>query len=163
MPTIVTDGYRVYAAEVLDRFSEWTVESYVGRGRRPIPHKTPSKGLRYGQVVKTRNGRKLESVEYRSVFGNVPPSLLNTSCIERMNLTLRNGLARLKRAGITFSKDLEMLQYALDLFRAYYNLCLRHKSLEGSTPAISIGFTEHIWNMHELMTFSYRQNMHYKT
>ena len=170
IPTITSDGYKVYRPEILAHFHEIERAPYSGRGRPPIEHDVPIKGLRYGQVVKTRNGRKTEVVEYRSVYGNVPSALLNTSCVERMNLSMRNSMARLKRRCITFSKSEPMLQHAPDSFRAIYNFCRPHGSLGRTansinkhvTPAMSIGMTDHVWSLHELLAYPYRQNTHYK-
>jgi IS1 family transposase len=167
VPTVVTDGYNVYGKEVLGRFSEEAFPDYCGRGRPPLPRKIPAKGLRYGTVTKTRDGKRLESVSCESVIGTVPPAMLNTSCIERMNLTARNSMARLKRKCITFSKSEPMLQGALDSFRSYYNLCRAHGTLRkerggAATPAMSLGISDRIWTFSELMSFPYRQYTHYK-
>lgn len=63
-------------------------------------------GFDYGQVVKTRDGKRLESVEYKVVSGGILDWMLNTSSVERMNLTIRNGMARLRRVCQTFSKNM---------------------------------------------------------
>jgi len=168
VPTVVTDGYKVYKKELLAQFSEYHRPPYAGIGRKPHLRSVPKKGLRYGIVIKTRNGRKMEAVSYESVIGTVPPALLNTSGAERMNLSIRNSVARTKRKCITFSKSEIMLRSSLDLFRADYNLCrpnieLKKEHRRTMTPAMSLGLTDHVWNFRELMTFPYRQNTHYIT
>jgi hypothetical protein len=72
VPAVVTDGYKVYKKEVLGRFSEQYRPPHTGRGRKPHIKSRPMKGLRYGIVLKTRNGRKTESVSYESAIGVVP-------------------------------------------------------------------------------------------
>jgi len=74
---ITLDGYKIYRPEILAHFHEIERASYSGRGRPPIEHDVPIRGLRYGQVVKIRNRRKMEVVEYRSVYVSVPSALLN--------------------------------------------------------------------------------------
>gem|GEM_PF-5676272 len=92
-----------------------------GRGRPPVWKYRLPDDLNHGQVVKTRQGKKLESVEYINISGSVPWEYLNTSAIERMNLTIRSRMARLKRRCQTFSKDLNMLNLSVDVFSAMYN------------------------------------------
>lgn len=168
VPTVVTDGYKVYKKEVLAQFSEYYRPPYAGIGRKPHIKSRPMKGLRYGIVIKTRKGRRMETISYESVIGTVPPTLLNTSGVERMNLSIRNSMARNKRKCITFSKSREMHNMSLDSFRAYHNLCRTNDELKKEhgrtmTPAMSLGLTDHVWSFGELMSFSYRQNMHYVT
>jgi len=105
-------------------------EIIKGRGRPPVWKLTLPDGLNYGQVVKTRNGKKLEKVEYIQVNGNIPKEYLNTSAIERMNLTIRNRMARFKRRSQTFSKGLKMMTLSVDVFRSLYNFCSHHSSLD---------------------------------
>jgi|SRR5882672_9919548 len=42
----------------------------------------------------------------------------------------------------------------LRLFKSYYNLCRKHGSLKGKTPAQSAGLTGHQWTLRELLTFN---------
>lgn len=172
IPTVVTDGYKVYITELMKQFGEYVMPSYGGHGRPPCnPVWIPKKGFRYAQVIKNRNGKKLETVEYIDVVGHVPPQIMNTAFIERSNLTFRTMMSRLVRKGIRFSKKEDMLQSSLDLNRAYYNYCLPHSSLHiygkhnngiavDRTPAMVLGITDHIWSIEELLGFSYRQNSH---
>ena len=166
IPTVVTDGYKVYPKEILAQFSEYIAVKYRGRGRPPHAKVVPKKGFRYGIVMKTRKGRRMETVSYESIVGVVPPARLNTSCVERMNLSIRNSMARNKRKCLTFSKSEDMLNTSLDSFRAYYNLCRTHGELKKehgktTTPAMSLGLTDHVWKFRELMSFLFRQNTHY--
>lgn len=96
-PIYMTDGYRVYTEALLVHLGEWPIAPYRGRGRPPVPKFRYLEGFNYGQVIKTRQGKKLEKVEYRIISGSVPDKWFNTSAVERMNLTIRNGMARLKR------------------------------------------------------------------
>lgn len=163
-PYYMTDGYLVYTKYMRKHLGAVVPHVYKKRcwhtRKKNYVYKD---GVNYGQVVKTRNGNKLEKVEYIQVSGEVPKQFFNTSAVERMNLTIRNGMARLKRICQTFSKNLDQLQCACKVFRAYYNFCRPHMSLsKGSckvTPAMKIGVTDRVWDVHDLMTFCYRQNI----
>jgi hypothetical protein len=84
--------------------------------------------LNYAQVVKVRDGRgHLVKVERRIVYGDpvaIRSSLIlsgmksvNTSYVERQNLSLRNASKRLVRKTIYFSKDGEYLALYLEVLQ----------------------------------------------
>ena len=172
IPTMTTDGLRVYTEAIEERFfvlREW----FDSIRKRMYYEMVPPEKLRYGQVIKQMRNGKLEVVEYREVFGHVPPQDFNTSFIERLNLTIRSDMARMIRRTIKFSKKADMLQNSFDLVRANYNLCRPHMSLnvcrknnggvfKRVTPGMSQGVTDHVWSMREMMSFPLWQNMHYK-
>ena len=97
---------------------------------------------------------------------------VNTSFVERENLSLRQHNRRLTRKTNGFSKELTWLEKQLWLFLAYYHLVLPHESLRqrlsspeptrgsGSgrrwrplTPAMAAGMTEHAWTTTELLSY----------
>lgn len=117
--------------------------------------------INYGQLIKIRdeNGR-LIGKEKRIIFGEV--SWIETVYIERHNLTLRNGISRLIRKTICFTKEMAMLDDHLEIYEAYNNLIRLNSSLtikrEGRrnirrTPCMAEGITDHRWNWKELLTF----------
>jgi len=84
--------------------------------------------------------------------------------VERMNLTIRNSLARFIRKGMNFSKSPEMHTSTLNFFQAGYNFIKIHNSLklkrncgnkkwEQRTPAMAEGIADHIWSLGELLSF----------
>jgi len=163
IPTFITDGYNVYKTVLKRRYC-------VCRGRICKDKCTPDPKLNYGQVIKTRNGKKLEKMEYKTIFGTVPKEILNNSAIERENLNVRMFNSRTRRRTITFAKSKLLMNNALELYRNVRNLCNDHASLcvprkenngvyKHVTPAMAIGVTDRPWSMRELMTFSYRQNI----
>jgi len=112
---------------------------YKGRGRPPNPKKVPPPYLKYGQVVKYREGEEVTGVKKRVVFGNEEEVLsvlklagnsINTSYIERNNLTVRNGVSRVIRKTIDFSKRLNPLVMHLCLFFTWFNLVKPHDALK---------------------------------
>lgn len=109
----------------------------MGSDSHPIWKRRYPDGFNYGQVVKTRNGRRLEDVGYRIVSGTVPERWFNTSAVERMNLTIRNQMVRLRRITQNFSKDIVDLRQACDLSRAVYNFCRPHTGLGTGSDRIT--------------------------
>ena len=80
---------------------------YAGIGRKPYPVLVPYPNLKYAKVCKRRrNGRVFEVVQ-RVVFGDPKEVMkllgadsggsINTAYIERLNLKIRNSLARFVR------------------------------------------------------------------
>jgi hypothetical protein len=90
---------------------------------------------------------------------------INTSYIERDNLTLRQKLRRLTRKTSGFSKNRRELQRALDFIDAHDNLVKPHRSLRlrnssekprrwvARTPAMAAKISDHVWTLEELLCF----------
>ncbi len=133
LPLIVTDGFEFYETVV----------------RRVFP---PS--CLYAQVLKTRRKDRIIKVERRNTIGSQAQfetallesedsSTLNTSFIERLNLTVRQSSAYLGRRTACHSRSVSHLRDHLELQRCHYNFIRRHSSLRfGSTvrtPAMQAG------------------------
>ena len=108
----------------------------------------------YGQVIKTRRNDRIVKVERRAVIGaawrfkeaifnSEDSSKLNTSFIERLNLTIRKGSAYLFRRTICQARWKERLEDHLELLRCHYNFIRPHRALkfgrEVRTPAMQAG------------------------
>ncbi len=108
----------------------------------------------YGQVIKTRRNDRIIKVERRARIGaawrfekalsdSEDSSRLNTSFIERLNLTIRQSSAYLCRRTLCHARRKEYLENHLELFRCYYNFIRPHRALKfGSeirTPAMQAG------------------------
>ena len=117
IPYFVTDGYRPYLTILFRRFSCF-VPGNRGRGRPGRPRRVALPDLNHGVVEKTRDGMKLKKVRMYSVHGHVPDDLLNTSAVERMNLTIRLFSSRARRRTVTFGRSGEAVQASLDILRA---------------------------------------------
>src|SRR5215510_4148179 len=110
IPLITTDGFQFY-------------EKVIGRVFGPA--------WVYGQVIKTRRNDRVVKVERRAVIGagrlkqalrNSEDSVkLNTSFVERLNLTIRLGSAYLGRRTICQARWKERLEDHLELLRCHYN------------------------------------------
>lgn len=76
-----------------------------------------------------------------------------TSHVERANLSIRTHMRRFTRLSLGFSKTLEHLSAAVNLYMAFFNFCRVHKTLR-VTPAMQDGITDHIWSITELLTWT---------
>ena len=133
LPLIVTDGFEFY-------------EKVVRRVFGPA--------VLYGQVLKTRRHDRIVQVERRARLGascrfdagltnSEDSSTLNTSFIERMNLSIRQGSAYLSRRTLSHARAEEKLEAHLELLRCHYNFVRPHGTLkfgrEVRTPAMQAG------------------------
>ena len=135
IPLITTDGFEFYERVVWQVFGPACV---------------------YGQVLKTRRNNRIVKVERRTVIGtggrleeklqrSEDSSKLNTSFIERLNLTIRQGSAYLCRRTICHARWKQRLEGHLELLRCYYNFVRPHRALKFGrdirTPAMQAGLT----------------------
>ena len=106
------------------------------RGPKPTPSASPT-DLHYAQVVKRRKGGRVVQVTTKTIFGSEEAAqarlaaspvsqTINTSFVERNNLTCRQCNGRLARKVRSFSKDLTWLEKQLWLSLAYYHFVLPH-------------------------------------
>ncbi len=179
-PLLTSDCLPHYLEAILRVFGVWIQPQRKGdRGRFPKPRQVPPEGLQYATVHKQREKGRVVSVTTQIVYGNkdkieaLLSSLgqkINTSFVERINLTLRLLVSRLHRQTLCFSKEREYLEYHLHLALAYYHFARYHASLrvelpepiptrgDGSpkkwqprTPAMAAGLTDHRWSLRKLL------------
>lgn len=177
LPLFVSDGLKHYINALLEKYhymKEFPRTGKRGRPRKPIQIPLPE--LKYAQVVKKRKKGRVVSVEKRIVFGkkeDIPESEISTSYIERQNLTLRQENNRLTRKTLGFSKEDVWLDYQAAFYMTYYNFVRTHDALkipmetrlhgnvwrkyQKRTPMMSIGVTDHVWSMVELLRFPYHK------
>ena len=108
----------------------------------------------YGQVLKTRRNHRVVRVERRLKIGTArrlkealleseDSETLNTSFVERLNLTIRQGTAYLRRRSPCHARCEDQLRAHVELLRCHYNFIRRHRGLKfGSvcrTPAMQAG------------------------
>jgi IS1 family transposase len=144
VPLIATDGFQFYKRVV----------------RRIL-----GPACLYGQVIKTRRNDRIIKVERRILIGDTwrfeemlrdseDSSKLNTSFVERVNLTIRQGSAYLFRRTIYHARWKEHLEDHLELLRCYYNFVRPHMALkfgrEMRTPAIQAGLTARRLTLREI-------------
>ena len=97
---------------------------------------------------------------------------INTSFVERDNLTLRQSNRRLTRKTNGFSKEIAGLEKQLWVSLAYYHFVLPHyclrtllvepmptrgsgseKRWKAMTPAMAAGLTDHVWSTSEWLSY----------
>jgi IS1 family transposase len=182
VPLFFSDGYPHYLTAIVTHFGYWIrPPRRQARGATPKPRWMPLPELLYAQVVKTMRRRRLVKVQHQVVFGTkaaVDQVLaacdwqINTSFVERLNLSLRQRVAALGRRSATPCKNEDGLRQQLGLFQVYHNFVLPHTSLHealaepiptngrGSakvwrpcTPAMAAGLTDHVWSLKEVLLF----------
>ena len=113
-PLFLTDGFREYLTAVLTHYGQW-VQPPRRQAKGPTPKLRwmPLPQLLYAQVIKTTRRRRLVRVTHRVVFGAreaVAQVLaacgwqINTSFVERLNLTIRQHVAAVGRRVSTLCK-----------------------------------------------------------
>jgi len=84
-----------------------------------------------------------------AVTGNPDPDHVNTSFVERRNLTMRMHMRRFTRLTNGFSKKVENHAHAVALHFMFYNFCRIHKTLR-VTPAMQAGVADHVWTLEDV-------------
>ena len=151
-PLFVTDGLKFYAESLLNQYSKWREFPKTGkRGRTRKPKTVPDKDLKYAQVIKNKQGKKLQKVEKRIIFGqNIDQSKISTSLLERQNLTFRQDNNRISRKTIGFSKKLKGLYNQMRLYCTHFNFCRDHRGLKNKTKRV-FWKTKHLQKNVELL------------
>jgi hypothetical protein len=174
-PLFTSDKLPAYVEALIANYSTPALPpTKRGPGR---PHMNPRRvvdpGLLYAQVDKQREGGRVVEVRRRIVFGSTAviteilgEQQINTSYVERDNLTSRQSNGRLVRKTLSHSKKGYYLQRHIALEDAVFNFVRPHLSLRiaGSrplhgrkwqqrTPAMAAGLTDHIWTLEELLSY----------
>ena len=119
-PLIATDGFEYYVGAIRGLFGSACV---------------------YGQVLKTRRNNRVVRVERRVKIGTATrlkaalwasedSETLNTSFVERLNLTIRQGSAYLRRRSPCHARCEERLRGHVELLRCHYNFGRPHRAFE---------------------------------
>ena len=137
VPLIATDGFESYG---------------------PVIHRLMGPACVYGQVIKTRRNDRVVRVERRVKIGSAAQledalvqsedsEHLNTSFVERLNLTIRQGSAYLRRCSPCHARGEAQLRGHVELLRCHYNFVRPHRALkfgrETRTPAMQARRGEH--------------------
>ena len=118
-------------------------------------------------MIKMRRNDRVIRVERRTRIGTAwrweqalgdseDSEKLNTSFIERLNLTIRQRSAYLCRRTLCYARRTERLTAHLELLRCYYNFVRPHRGLrfgrEVRTPAIQAGLTKRRLTLREIFS-----------
>ncbi len=129
-------------------------------------------------MIKKKKNGKLVEITYRIMCGAERLAQLGlkigTSFLERLNLTIRQSLAPLKRKTLGYSKARENLKKQVIFFQVFYNFARPHMSLRErisdsdqrfqnkwipKTPGMAAGITEHVWTFRELLTVKFTTDL----
>jgi transposase-like protein/IS1 family transposase len=182
VPLFLSDGNPSYLPAIVRHFGHWVqLPRRHAKGSAPKPRWMPLPGLLYAQVVKKTRRRRIVEVKRHVVIGTQAAVdqvlrawgwVINTAFVERLNLSLRQRVAAIRRRSATSCKGEEGLSHPLILFQVYHNFVLPHASLRqalaepiptngsGSakvwrpcTPAMSAGLTDHVWSLREVLFY----------
>ncbi len=178
IPLFTSDGLHLYFYALTAHFGYWLEVSR--RGRNVFQWQVAAE-LIYGQVKKTCQRRKLvrvtpvmrlgtSAVLTAALQGLGLTGWLNTAFIERLNLTVRHGVAALARRTWATSQQASQLLAHLQWWRAYYHFVRPHASLRvvlmqprerggnrlaqryrQRTPAMAAGRTNRRWTAGEVL------------
>jgi IS1 family transposase len=179
LPLFTSDGLNLYFYSITAHFGQWLALGHRGRNARQWQVEA---GLIYGQVKKTYRRRKLVRVSSVMRLGTEAAlkvalqglgfsGRLNTAFIERVNLTIRHGIAALARRTWATAQQSPQLLAHLEWWRAYYHFVRPHASLRVSlvqprerggkllaqryrhrTPAMAAGRTNRPWTAGEVLS-----------
>jgi IS1 family transposase len=176
IPLFLSDGNPSYLPAIVRHFGHWVqLPRRQAKGPMPKPRWMPLAGLLYAQVVKKMRRRRIVEVKRHVVIGTQAAVeqvlkacgwVINTAFVERLNLSLRQRVAPIRRRSASSCKGEAGLDGQLTLFQVYYNFVLPHASLRqalaetiptngtGSaklwqprTPAMAAGLTDHRWSL----------------
>jgi IS1 family transposase/transposase-like protein len=180
LPLFTSDGLNLYFYALTAHFGQWHVVG--GRGRKARQWQVEA-ALIYGQVKKCYRRRKLVRVTQVMRLGThaaLKDTLrglgfsgrLNTAFIERVNLTIRRGVAALARRTWATAQQSPQLLAQLEWWRAYYHFVRPHAALRVAlaqprarggrrlaqryrqrTPAMAARRTTRRWTTCEVLTY----------
>jgi IS1 family transposase/transposase-like protein len=179
IPLFTSDGLNLYFYALTAHFGHWLQVAH--RGRKILRWQV-AEGLLYGQVKKSYQRRKLVRVTHVMRLGTGTAlkialqemgftGRLNTAFIERVNLTVRHGVAALARRTWATAQQSPHLLAHLEWWRAYSHFVRPHESLRVAlaqprerggnllaqryrqrTPAMAAGRTNRRWTAHDVLS-----------
>jgi IS1 family transposase len=168
LPLFPSDGLNLYFYALTAHFGQWL---QVDRRGHKVRQRQVAAGLIYGQVKKSYRRRKLVRVTHVIRLGTEAAlaaalqglglsGRLNTAFIERMNLSVRHGVAALARRTWATAQHSPHPLAHLESWRAYYHFVRPHASLRMAlvqryrqrTPAMAAGRTQRRWTAREVLS-----------
>jgi IS1 family transposase len=147
---LTTDGHRIYLRAVPDTFGDDIDYAQLIKvyGSGPLPE-----GYERQKWARTQTTREVIGTIEKIVSGSPDPGKINTSFVERQNLTMRMGMRRFTRSTNGHSKKLSNHAAAVAIHFMHYNFARPHKSLANPyprTPAMAAGLANHVWSCEEV-------------
>ncbi len=178
LPVFSSDGLRLYFYALTAHFGQWI---WPEGGRKRAWQLAAD--LVYGQVKKSQRRRRLVKVERVMLWGGFEAlarrlkaaglsGRLNTAFVERLNLTLRQGVALLTRRTWSVAQQASELALHVQWWRVYYHFARYHEALRveritphphdggqpaarhyrSQTPAMAAGLASRRWTTLELIS-----------
>jgi IS1 family transposase len=177
LPVFSSDGLRLYFYALAAHFGHWILPEGGHKRAWQI-----AADFIYGQVKKLQRRRRLVKVERVMLWGSLEvlarrlkaaglSGRLNTAFVERLNLTLRQGVALLTRRTWGAAQQTAELTLHVEWWRAYYHFSRYHEALRvertvsrprkgkqlacgyrSQTPAMAAGLATHRWTVLELIS-----------
>ncbi len=178
VPIFSSDGLKHYYYALTAHYGEWVVRE----GEKKAVWLVLSEFL-YAQVIKQQRRFQLVSVERRLLWGSAEEyrsrlksnglsGNINTSFVERANLTIRQSVSKLTRRTWGPSHLTSELEDQLYWWLAYYHFARPHESLrvrlpeplrrkgkqrprlyQKMTPAMAAGIVDRRWSVSELISY----------
>ena len=176
IPYFTSDELEHYVSAIREEYGiEKTFPKTGKRGRPKKPVKVVPPELVYAVVHKSREKGRVKKIEKKILFGTEKQvakkirespcsNSVNTSFVERNNLTLRQQNGRLQRKTLQFSKEKELLTSQMDFFLGVYHFIRPHSGLkrvigkkrQERTPMMAAGKTDHLWTVEEFFLFNWK-------
>lgn len=177
VPVFSTDGLRHYFYALTAHFGRWETAD----GKKPVWVLVSE--FVYAQVIKHQRRHRTVQVERRMLWGDAKnyreqlkiaglSGKINTSFVERANLTIRQCISKLTRRTWGPPQFTPELLEHLEWWRAYYHFVRYHESLDmelttprqrkgkqqpvryrRQTPAMVAGLTHNRWTVKELLIY----------
>jgi IS1 family transposase len=138
---LTSDGHKPYLEAVEEAFQGSVDYAMLIKVYGSDP--APDAGRRYSPAV--CSGCKQEPK-----VGSPDPKYINTSYVERQNLTMRMSMRRFTRLTNAFSKKIENHEYAVALHYFHYNFIRKHQTLK-TTPAVAAGIVNKAFTVLDLV------------
>lgn len=164
VPAFTSDGLRSYFYAITVHFGYWFCPE-----RARTDHWHVADDLLYGQLIKRKQRYRLTSTITRMLWGSRTlfyqlltdhgfRTTIQTAFIERVNLTIRRGVAPLMRKTWSLAQSPQHLLMHTQWWRAYYHFVRPHDSLQLPvpglargrillTPAMAAGVIEQLWSV----------------
>jgi len=167
VPAFTTDGLRGYFYAITAHFGHW-----LRPERARTDHWQVSGDLLYGQLVKQRKRSTSKFATMRMMWGKREDlnqlleahgfaALIQTAFIERVNLTIRRGVAPLMRKTWSLAQDPDHLLLHAQWWRSYYHFIRPHEALalpvpglrkqRQRSPAMAAHLTNKLWSVEEVL------------
>jgi len=178
IPLFTSDGLNLYFYSLTAHFGSW--EEVPGTNKQVWQ---VAATLLYGQLIKSYRRRKLARAARVMRCGSLEAvrdrlqalgwrGVRQTAFVERVNLTIRRGLAMLARRTWATAQTLVQLQDGFAWWRGYYHFVKPHESLRVEltvprdrggrrlaqrfrqrTPAMAAGVTDRCWTVVDLLSY----------